>query len=373
MHYLSIFLAIVICACSGNSVKNSSDNEGADTVKNEYATGFRIIRHKTSTTIEVINPWQQAKEVKIKYKLTSTGDVTDLNTIKVPIKRVVCMSTTHIAFIDALQEINTITAISGIKLVSNPTIIKKAANKQVCDVGYEQSLNYELLLSQKPDVIFVYGVSADVSSYVNKLKELKIPVIFVAEYLETNALAKAEWLKFFAEFFDKQDYAQRMFDTISNEYNYLKQLALKATSKPKVISGMPFNGTWYISGAKSYAAGLVNDAGGNFAWNSVDSKESVPIDIESVFEMAKGADVWLNIGYVNSKKDVAATDKRLTNLQPYKTGKLFNFNARAIANGGNDYWESGTVKANIVLKDLIAILHPELLPNYKMYYYKKLE
>ena len=379
MRYLAILIIIIgVYACSGSSNKSISNSIKSDTLKNGYATGFRIIKHENSTTLEVINPWQQAKNVKIKYSLVhdelkNNSKNSDINIIKVPLKRVVCLSTTHLAFIDAIQSINSVVAISGAKLVSNPVILHKLAQKQVYEIGYEQSLNYELLLSLKPDAIFIYGVGAEVSTYLNKLKELNIPVILIGEYLETNALAKTEWLKFFGEFYDKRELANHLFDSIALDYNQLKKMALKTTNKPKVISSMPFNGIWYISGSKSYAAKLINDAGGDFAWKSVDSKESVPMDMESVFQMAKGADIWLNNGSVNSKKEILSIDARLANLQPYKTGKMFNFNARVTSNGGNDYWESGAVYANIVLKDLISILHPEMLPNYKLYYYQKLE
>ena len=373
-YFIILFIIVGFYACSGNSNKSISNSIKSDTLKNECATGFRIIKHESSTTLEVINPWQQAKGVKIKYSLVHSElkkpkKISDVNIIKVPLKRVVCLSTTHLAFIDAVQSINSVVAISGANLVSNPVILDKLSQKRVYDIGYEQSLNYELLLSLKPDAIFIYGVGAEVSTYLNRLKELNIPVILIGEYLETNALAKSEWLKFFGEFYNKRELANHLFDSIAKDYTQLKKMASKTTYKPKVISSMPFNGIWYISGSKSYAAKLINDAGGNFAWKSVDSKESVPMDMESVFQMAKGADIWLNNSSVNSKKDILAIDARLANLQPYKTGRMFNFNARVTPEGGNDYWESGAVYANIVLKDLIEILHPELLPNYKLYYY----
>jgi iron complex transport system substrate-binding protein len=370
-----LLFSLVIVLISCNSTEKNKHNEIVnDTIKNIYATGFRIIDHKNYKTVEVFNPWQMAKNISIQYNLVEKKDTFNSldNCIKIPLKNVVCMSTTHIAFINALGETSTIKGISGADLVSNSIILKNLADHKVVDIGYEQSLNYELLIKLHPDAIFVYGIGSDVSGYVNKLKELNIPVILVGEYLETNPLAKVEWIKFFAEFFQKRKLADQIFDTISFQYNHLKSIAAKAEFKPKVMTGLPWNGTWYISGGKSYAAKLIADAGGNYIWNEIDSRESLPIDLETVFQKSDNADIWLNAGASLSKKDIRSIDERLVILHPFINNNIYNNNARLSNTGGNDYWESGTTHPQMILNDLIAIFHPELFPNYKLYYYQKL-
>ena len=371
--FLAPFLVFEL-SCNYSGKYRKPDEMRCDILRNQFATGFRIIDHKKSRTIEVFNPWQMAQNISIQYNLIPKGASTQNleNPIHLPLKTVVCMSTTHIAFIDALGENSTIKGISGAKLVSNVIIKNKLTKNEIVDIGYEQSLNYELLIKLHPDVIFVYGIGSDVSGYVNKLKELNIPVVLVGEYLETNPLAKAEWIKFFAEFFQKRELANKIFDTIATKYSNLKLLASKAKYKPKVMSGLPWNGTWYISGGKSYAATLISDAGGNYLWNDLDSRESLPVDLETVFQKSNDADIWLNIGAVLSKKDIPSIDERLIALPPFIKNELFNNNARLTNSGGNDYWESGTVNPHLILNDLIAILHPELVSNYKLYYYKHL-
>lgn len=68
-----------------------------------------------------------------------------------------------------------------------------------------------------------------------------------------------------------------------------------------------------------------------------------------------------------------AEDNRYANFAAVKTGNVYNNNARINNSGGNDYWESGTSNPDIVLSDLIKILHPEILPNHQLVYYRKLE
>jgi iron complex transport system substrate-binding protein len=377
---MRFFIIAVICfgfSCKSPSNKEQNLNIRSNLAKNKYASGFQIVKQNNITVLEIFNPWQRAKDVSIKYKLVKYDFKKEKNDaftnyIKVPVKKIVCLSTTHIAFIDALGCTDKIVAISGADLVSNPKIRSKFKTKEIYDVGYEQGLNYELLIRLKPDVVFAYGIGSDVSGYITKLNELGIPVVLVGEYLEAHPLAKAEWIKFFAEFFEKQQFAQIRFDSIVENYNKLKELAANGKVKPLVMSGLPWSGAWFVSGGKSYAAKLVEDAGGEFLWKSIDSHESLPMDLETVFQKSAQTDFWLNTGSAKTLKDILNVDARLSNLKPFKEGKIYNNNARLTETGGNDYWESGVINPDVILKDLIVILHPGLLPGYKPVYYKKL-
>lgn len=375
--YPFLITAFIFFSCKNHNTNQSNIEIGCDTVKNLYAAGFRIIKHLSNTTIEIKNPWEHANNIVIKYILSNKAGFEDKACsnifIKVPVHRVVCMSTTHIAFLDALGVLGTIKGISGSKLVSNHTIVNGLNRKELVDIGYEQQLNYEMLVSLKPDILFAYGVGSEVSGDIHKLRELGIPVVLVGEYLETHPLAKAEWIKFFAEFFNKQELAAKIFDTINYQYNTLKGISLKDSFKPSVIINLPWNGSWYVAGGKSYIAQLIEDAGGNYLWKSYKTRESFPIKFESVFHFSSAADIWINAGTATSKQDILSVDSRLSNLKPFKMDNVYNNNLRLNNYGGNDFWESGVMNPQIILKDLIKIFHDKLLPDYKLYYYKNLQ
>ena len=88
--------------------------------------------------------------------------------------------------------------------------------------------------------------------------------------------------------------------------------------------------------------------------------------------MALQADFWLNVGYVDSRADIAARDVRYKAFRPFRQSTIFNNNKRVNDLGANDYWESGAVNPHLILADLIRILHPELLPDHELVYYKQL-
>jgi iron complex transport system substrate-binding protein len=372
-------LLITIClfiACNQPSSRKAASDSTSDTIKNFIATGYRIIKNKTSTTLEVLNPWQQANNILIKYNLVASpihtkNQLKDRN-IHIPVKRAICMSTTYIAFLDALGEINAITGVSGSKYINNAEIQDKISTREIYDVGYEQTLNYEMLVSLKPDVVFAYGVGGEIAGYTNKLSELGIPVVLVGDYLESDPLAKAEWLKFFAEFFNKQEIANKKFTSIFYQYQELKKIASGSGFKPSVIVNLPWNGSWRIAGGNSYIARLISDAGGNYLWKNNNSDETIPIDLETAFHEALYSDYWINIGTANNRNDILKVDSRFGNLQSFKSGNLYNNNSRSNKDGGNDYWETGALNPQLILKDLIVILHPELMHGQKLYYYKKI-
>jgi iron complex transport system substrate-binding protein len=371
------FAALFLLSCSNTQVKNNIQNTDAIIDTNQYAERFSILRYNGYTNVQVKNPWQKANEVVLNYYFVSNDsiqlpDVDPYYIIKTPVKRVVCLSTTHIAFIDCLGKTSSIIAISGKKLVSNKQITKGLQDGTIPDLGYDQSLNYELITKLKPDVVFAYGVTSNISGSLVKLRDLGIKVIIIAEYLETHPLAKAEWIKVFAECYHESTLAKKTFDSVSSQYIKLTKLTQNIKNKPKVMIGFPFNGTWYIAGGKSYMAKLINDAGGDFIWNNIDSYESVPVNWETVFEKSMYTDIWINIGDIHNKKEITSTDSRLASFNTFKNNNLYNNNALENNTGGNDYWESGVTNPHIILNDLIAILHPEITSGYNLHYYRKI-
>jgi iron complex transport system substrate-binding protein len=375
-------LFYVIISCSGPDSESKgflsfSDNKENNRCLVNYARGFDISYQKNYTVLTVYNPWQGADNIAEKYYLVNRNEKIPRNIegktiIYVPISRIVCMSTTHIALVDYIGKTNTIVGVSGSKYVNNREIKNLIDQKKVCDLGYDNSLNYELLISLKPDIVMAYGIESNISEMVNKLKELGITVVINGEYLEENPLGKAEWIKFVSAFYKEENNACLEFDKIKKQYFDLKELTMSVSEKPRILTGLPWNDVWYVPGGRSYAVQLISDAGGEYLWNTNDSRESLALSIESVFEEGKNADIWINTGDADSGHDILANDERLIHLKAFQQQALYNNNAKHNNSGGNDYWESGIVNPQFILKDLISIFHPELLPGHKLVYYKKL-
>jgi len=378
--YLSICCLFLVLSCSNNN-ENKSYRTPDQIVEKEnlkYAKSFEIEKRDNYKLITILNPWQGAEDVEYKYAVVNKNESipklpVNYKIIRTPVNKVVCLSTTHIAFIDVLGETESIVAVSGTDYVNNLKIRKRIENKQVLDVGYDNSLNYELIASLEPDLVITYGVGGQVASYNQKLNDLGIQTIVIAEYLEDDPLGKLEWIKLFAAFYEKDKLAREYFNSVVEEYNKLLELTEQIRIKPKVLFGLPWKDAWYVPGGKSFLSKLTEDAGGDYLWKSNESRESLPFGIESIFVNASDAEVWINTGSINEKSDILKIDERFKSFGPFKNGKIYNNNLRINQFGGNDYWETGLIEPHVVLKDMIKIFHPDILPNHQLVYYKVIE
>ncbi len=343
-----------------------------------YARGFELKEAQGLVTLRVKNPWQQAENVTYEYWLGRTskpaGRTIPANRyFTVPVKKVVCMSSTFIGFIELLDQEKTIKGISGKKYVTCVSLLDKINNGEIPDIGYDENINYEKLVQLQPDVIFLYGITGSVSATIARLDELGIKSAVIAEYLEETPLARMEWIKYIGAFFNMQEESTLRFDSVAANYNRLASLASGQTDKPTVLLGLPWGGTWYVSGGKSYMARLLQDAGCNYLWNDLPYKDSQPISPEKVFEKAYNADFWLNAGDAKTRADILKVDERFSQIKAFREDAVYNNNNQVNTTGGNAYFEQGVVEPDIILADIISVLYPHLLPSYQMKYYRKLD
>ncbi len=362
--------AIFLLSCT-DLKKSKIELEGKkNTEKLLYAKKFEINYFENITELKVSNPWQGAKNVKYTYYLSKTDN--QPQTIKVPIQKAVVLSTTHIGLIDFIDQTDKIMGVSGLNFVNNKKIVKNINAGKVKDVGYGANLNYELLLEMQPDVIFIYGVNAETQAQINKLTDLGIPTVIVAEYLEETPLAQAEWCKFMACFFEKNEVAFKKFDDVAKQYNDLKLKIPENIYKPKILANLPYNGIWYASGGNSLMAQFIADASGQYLWFDNNSREALALSIENALLKAQDADIWINTGTAQSIDEILAVEERIENLKVLKNKQVFNNNKILNKKGGNDYFESGVCMPHIILKDLISIFHPQIIPNYEPFFYKQI-
>ncbi len=342
--------------------------------KNQYAVGFSIEQDGVVTKLSVINPWEKARQVQVDYFLVPRDSIvpeflSSRKVIRTPINRIVCLSTTHIAFIDAIGETDKIVGLSGSRFVSHPEVLKRVEEGLIADVGYGQNLNFEAIISLQPDVVMVYGVDSEIIGFLNKFDDLGITAVLNAEYLENSPLGKAEWVKFVGTFFNKRVQSDSLFTSIADAYNHLVSSHSRQAVKPNVMVGLPYRESWWVPGGNSFMAKLVADAGGDYLGKNQPSLESFIISYEEALIWASQADVWLNTGTVRTAKEMVDIDSRFEKFGVFSTGKIYNNNLRMSPGGGYDFWERGTMEPHLILSDLIAIFHSSY-PDSLHYYLK---
>ena len=375
--YIHTFLlyTIVWCMCSCGSSGNIDDYNLA-VYTPTYAAGFRIVgaEGKQSTIIKVTNPWQTANNVETMLFIAREGEKAPSGfrgqVLQGDANRIVCMSSSHIAMLDAIGVVESVVGVSGKGFITNPHII--ANRHSIADVGYDGHINFELLVAQRPDIVLLYGVTG-ACTMQSKLDELGIPYIYIGEYVEEDPLGKTEWLIALAEIVGKREQGIAYFTEVPQRYNHLKSIAAAASSPmPKVMLNTPYADSWFMPSTTSYLARLIADAGGDYTYKKNTSNHSQPIDIEEAALLTTEADIWLHVEGVSSLQDLRNQYPKFAKTPCVQHGEVYNCDKQRIMGGGNDYWESGVVQPDVILRDLIKVFHPELISE-ELVYYRKIE
>lgn len=382
---LVLALAILSAAC-GNQAKHTLDDFSVVRYTPTFASGFDIRGNDTdeTTLISIRNPWQGARQVEqhllVLRNSTQPPEDFDGQIVRAPVQRIVCLSSSHVAMFDALGEVRRIKGVSGIDYLSNPYIREHSRCGEVRDVGYDTALDFELLAALRPDIVLLYGVTGENTIVTGKLRELGIPYIYIGEYLEESPLGKAEWCMVIAELCDCRERGEALFEKIVERYNttvrrvqqYIDEELPDIACRPRVLLNTPYRDTWFMPPENNYMVRLIRDAGGDTYTVSESGNTSLPVDLEKAYLLAADADVWLNVGACNTLDELKTQNPKFADMPVVRNHRVYNNNLRQTPAGGSDFWESGTVRPDLVLHDLTTILHPSLGAD-TLTYYKRLE
>ena len=345
-------------------------------IRVDYSTAFTVEYHDTFKVVTVLNPWPGATGgftyVLVQRGTAPPSGIMADRIIEVPIRSIVTMSTSYLPCLEELGVVDILVGHETLAWVYSEKVRELIAVDSIREVGSGQNVNIELLLDIDPDLIMTYGMGNEWDAHP-KFEEAGLPYVINAEWNEKTPLGRAEWIKYIALFVNKEAEANAYFSKIADEYTALTKKANMITDKPSVFAGTPYQGTWWMSGGSSFAAQLFADAGAAYVWEDDESTGSLMLDIETVFERAGNADIWVNTGYWNTFEQAQSDDERFREFKAFKTGMMFNNNLRMSPTGGNDYYESAPIRPHLVLADLIKIFHPELATDHQFYYYKKLD
>lgn len=292
---------------------------------------------------------------------------------QLPLKTAMVIPTSAIAYMDELDLIDKITGISQPDFIYNSKVLSLIDENKIAVIGSFEEIFVEKILVNQPDVIFTTS-SPTLSKFHAQLERENIKIIYVDEYEELDPLARAEYVKLFGVLFGKEQEASELFQTIVENYNQIVAKVSKSeVHKPSVFVNRMYGDIWYMPGGKSFQARLIEDAGGDYVWASDDSSGSLNLSFESVFERAGKAAVWINAGDFPDQKSLLASYKNYEWLSAFRNGRVYNWNNKISKKGANDYFETGTARPDLVLKDLAAIFHPDLFPDHQLIFYKRLD
>lgn len=363
-----LFITLLFTFSCKQEKKDTGENLDYPNIPLRYADGFSIDTLEGRTRLTIHNLKDSSSILSTFYLLPQDykGKLQP-NEIKIPCKRIICLSSTQLAYLIELDALESVVGINNSRYLFNENIKTKVKEGKVIKVGKEGVFNTEAIAALNPDVIFV---SPFKTGGYDALKHLGFPLVPMAAFAEQLPLGRAEWIKFMSLFADKYKKADSLFTNTANNYNRLKALAKDTEYKPTVFSGKMKSGVWYVAGGNSFFAHMFRDAGADYVIKN-NQTGAIPMDYEVVYKMAHDTKYWRLLTSSPSgfnKTMLKAEDERYADFEAYKTGNILVCNLREIP-----YREESCVKPHILLADYIYHFHPEINLNHSPIYWTKIE
>ncbi|MCC8186803.1 MAG: ABC transporter substrate-binding protein [Bacteroides sp.] len=372
---LLILISLICCiSCKkdASGKKNLTSGEGSlEEVK--YAQGFTIACHTSYTRVTVYNPWKKGEIYKTYYLIKEENQEVpeDGICVRIPIKSMVANSSTYLGFLDLLEETEKITGVCNSDYIYNRNVLTNIDKGITLDVGDSYNLDMEQIILLNPDIVMTSAYEG-IDENSRRMEQLGIPVVYNIEWQEADLLGRAEWIKFIGAFFDKSALSDSIFSAIERRYMEIKNNLTHSHTCPTILSGQDYRGTWYMPAGRSYNAQLFRDAKGCYYYDNDSTHEgSIPNTMEEALIHFSDADIWIGV-QAHSLNELASLNSKYTLFKAFKNKNVFNYNNRVTPKGGNDYWETGIARPDLLLCDMIKILHPEALPAYELTFTKQL-
>ncbi len=288
--------------------------------------------------------------------------------LRTPLKRVVTLSSVHAALLCELGCSGVIAGLCDTDYIVHPALRQLLDEGHVTDMGSSMNPDVERLLQVRPDVLFV---SSTESGAHEALRRAGIPFVECADYMETSALGRAEWMKFFGLLLGCEAFADSLFEAVETDYKQLCRAVSAAVPQPSLLCDVKQGAVWYVPGGQSYLGKLYADAGANYLFSDNADSGSAGMSFETVFAKASKADVWLvKYGAASdlTYAQMVADYRPYTEFRPWRDRHIYGCNTMKVP-----FYEEVPFHPERLLRDMVHILHPEVLPRHQLRYYTPLK
>ena len=340
-----------------------------------FAKGLSINEHKGFSILKVSNPWPKANKTYTYILRKNGSEIPDSLAqniiIDVPIKSIVVTSTTHLPSLEMLGVEKTLVGFPNLDYISSEKIRTRIDAKKIAELGNNQDLNIEKTIELSPTVVVGYGIDNS-NKMLDNLSKSGQKILLNGDWNEETPLGKAEWIKFFGALYGKEKLATAIFDKIANDYKNTQAIAKKATTIPTVLSGAMFQDVWYMPTGNSWGSIILADANANYLWKNSAGTGSLNLNFETVLERAQLADFWIQ-GQFSSFDEIEKANKHYKKFKAFQTKNVYSFASKKGKTGGVLFYELAPNRPDLLLKDMVKILHPNLLIGYKPFFVTKLQ
>ena len=370
--FIHLMLSVLLFSACGGKSKTASVIEAEETIPLRYAENLSLSATEDYTIARLRNPWDTTRilhtYVLVDKEKSLPADLPEGTLVRTPLSKAVVYSSVHCGLLNQIGALKSIGGVCDLKYIKLQEVQDGCRTGSIADVGNGMNPDIEKIIDLHPDAIMLSPFEN--SGGYGRVEKLNIPIIECADYMETSALGRAEWMRFYGLLFGEAQKADSLFAEVEKNYNELKALVAPLSSAPSVISELKNGSAWYVPGGKSTSARIYADAGANYVFADDEHSGSVPLTFETVFDKGQNADFWLikyNQAIDKTYKELEQDYAPYTGFRAFKERNIYGCNT-----GKVDFYEDSPFHPDRLLKDLIKIFHPTLLEGYELKYFTKL-
>lgn len=363
-----VSLILLLAGCHRNKI--SETHEGKE-IRFDYAKLIRVWECDGFKKMEIRNPWDTTCLLQTYLLVDKTKEIPAKCSggvvVRVPLEKSAVFTTVHCSLIEELGAVNSISGICELEYITNPNIISLTQSGKIVDFGSSMSPDIEKIITVSPDAILLSPFNN--SGGHGGLDKLGIPIVECADYMESDPLGRAEWIKLYGMLYGKESEADSIFSKVTETYTQIEKEAQQETgSHPSLLYGLDNGGSWFIPGGKSYMAKMFASAGANYIFGETTHSGAEPFAFETVYDKGCNADIWLILGTEVADKTYKDL-QRFSNFKSYKEKRVYACNTTKTS-----FFDEIPFHPERLLKDLYIIFHSEKYDdvNEYLHYYRKL-
>lgn len=373
--FLIVTILPTLCACKGKSTESSLS--GGDTIEMKYAKRLTIVKYDGYTVATLHDPWNKDKTLHT-YVLVTDDQANNKQTnnklaekavavlaadgkkaeiVHTPLQRTVVATSTHCALLDKLGRRNSVRGVCDARYINLPWVKERLKDGTITDCGNGAAPTLEKIIEADADAVIVSPFQN--SGGYGRLDEWGKPIIEAADYMETSALGRAEWMKFYGMLFGAEHEADSIFADIERNYNELKTIAHKSNTRMSIIIDKVTGPVWYVPGGQSTLGQVIADANAAYPFADDSNSGSLPLAFETVLAKAKDADVWMlrhDSRQPATYASLQAENKGYTQFKAFREHRIYGCNTT----GSSTFYEDTPFSPDLLLRDFIIITHPDL-------------
>lgn len=363
-------LAAWASGCGRPASQTRGDIQG-DTIPLRYARLLQLIDCDSFTVVDVKNPWGRGllqRYLLVPREAPVPRNLPHGTVLRTPLDNMLVFSTVHAHLLHTLDASAAIGGVCDSRYMLSPFVREGVARGTIVDCGSTLNVDVERVVQLSPSAILVLPFE---NGGYGKIESLPYPVVECAEYMESSPLAAAEWVRFYGRLVGRASAADSLFAAVCGNFEQMRSLVTDTLRRPSLLCELKSNSAWYMPAGGSTMGQMYQMAGAHYLFSHCEGSGSVPLSFETVLNRAANADLWLikyNSDSDKSYSSLLADFSGYAHLKPFKERNVYACNT-----GKKPFYEETPFRPDLLLRELVALFYPQLLPSYKLRYYEKLQ